>query len=200
MGAAEGSCCTGPGYATPLDATKGPRETIVYLPAIVADGSRPDYLATVDVDPASETYSQVRLCFLIYGFRCNGYHPAQPSPVREGFSDAFAIDLLGPISLETHHPFAAIKWSRSVHMFSMNEACRLSHWPGGFARAGPWHCRHVFRSWQAERFGAGSQMHRAFVNARMAMKWLYKSCLVFRGAWASCARPFTLFRDWALLV
>lgn len=45
------------------DATKGPREKLVYLPAIVADGSRPDYLATVDVDPESETYSQVVLHF-----------------------------------------------------------------------------------------------------------------------------------------
>ncbi|KAK9915575.1 hypothetical protein WJX75_001008 [Coccomyxa subellipsoidea] len=53
------SCCKGPGYATPLEATRGPREKLVYLPAIVADGSRPDYLATVDVDPESATYSQV---------------------------------------------------------------------------------------------------------------------------------------------
>ena len=32
----------------------------MYLPLIVADGSRPDYLATVDVDPASPTYSQAQ--------------------------------------------------------------------------------------------------------------------------------------------
>lgn len=37
----------------------GPRETLLYLPAIVVDGSRPDYLATVDADPKSSTYSQV---------------------------------------------------------------------------------------------------------------------------------------------
>lgn len=55
-----GSCCDGPGYKTPLDAFKnGPREKLLYLPAIVADGSRPDYLATVDADPESSTYSQV---------------------------------------------------------------------------------------------------------------------------------------------
>ena len=40
------------------DAMRGPRETLVYLPAIVPDQSRPDYLATVDVDPTSATYSQ----------------------------------------------------------------------------------------------------------------------------------------------
>ncbi|DBA86469.1 hypothetical protein WJX79_005001 [Trebouxia sp. C0005] len=49
----------GPGFASPLDATKGPREALVYLPCIVPDQSRPDYLATVDVDPSSDTYSQV---------------------------------------------------------------------------------------------------------------------------------------------
>ncbi len=46
-------------YAIAQDAMKGPRETLVYLPAIVPDQSRPDYLATVDVDPSSNTYSQV---------------------------------------------------------------------------------------------------------------------------------------------
>merc|ERR1712001_13344 len=56
--AACGGC--GPGYATPRDAfTTSTREKIVYLPCIVPDKDRPDYLATVDVDPASPTYSQV---------------------------------------------------------------------------------------------------------------------------------------------
>lgn len=40
-------------------AQKGPREQILYLPAIVPDASRPDYLVTIDVDPKSETYQQV---------------------------------------------------------------------------------------------------------------------------------------------
>ncbi|KAK9814393.1 hypothetical protein WJX72_005141 [[Myrmecia] bisecta] len=53
------TCCGGPGYATPLEATKGPREKLLYVPAIVADGSRPDYLATIDVDPASPAFSTV---------------------------------------------------------------------------------------------------------------------------------------------
>merc|ERR1711971_1280098 len=53
-----GGC--GPGYATPRDAFNyGKREKIVYLPCIVPDKDRPDYLATVDVDPESPTYSQV---------------------------------------------------------------------------------------------------------------------------------------------
>lgn len=40
---------------------EGPREEIVYLPCIYrnTDIVKPDYLATVDVDPKSSTYSQV---------------------------------------------------------------------------------------------------------------------------------------------
>mmetsp|Transcript_17020 Transcript_17020/g.15373 ORF Transcript_17020/g.15373 Transcript_17020/m.15373 type:complete len:482 (+) Transcript_17020:60-1505(+) len=56
----ETSCCSGPGYETPLAAfTSGSIEKLIYVPAVVPDGSRPDYLATVDVDPSSETFSQV---------------------------------------------------------------------------------------------------------------------------------------------
>lgn len=52
------------GFATPLDAFKsGTVEKILYLPAVLTRGfngaQNPDYLATVDVDPASPTYSQV---------------------------------------------------------------------------------------------------------------------------------------------
>lgn len=41
--------------------SKGPREQIVYLPCIYRNTGtpKPDYLATVDVDPESPTYSQV---------------------------------------------------------------------------------------------------------------------------------------------
>ncbi|KAG9345317.1 hypothetical protein JZ751_009863 [Albula glossodonta] len=54
-----GGC--GPGYKSPLDAMKGPREEIVYLPCIYrnTDTQKPDYLATVDVDPKSPTYCKV---------------------------------------------------------------------------------------------------------------------------------------------
>lgn len=38
----------------------GPREKLLYIPAIVPDHSRPDYIVTVDVNPESETYLQVR--------------------------------------------------------------------------------------------------------------------------------------------
>lgn len=40
----------------------GPREKIVYLPCIYRNTGtlKPDYLATVDVEPGSPTYSQVK--------------------------------------------------------------------------------------------------------------------------------------------
>jgi selenium-binding protein 1 len=37
----------------------GEKEELLYVPAIVPDHSRPDYLAVVDVKPGSDTYSQV---------------------------------------------------------------------------------------------------------------------------------------------
>ena len=45
----------------------GPLEKIVYLPCVYrnTDIEKPDYLATVDVDPKSTTYCQV-LKFVIY--------------------------------------------------------------------------------------------------------------------------------------
>lgn len=59
----ESSCCrpSGPGFATPLDAMAGPREEILYVTAVYTGTGRgkPDYLATVDVDPKSPTYSRV---------------------------------------------------------------------------------------------------------------------------------------------
>ncbi|XP_068108549.1 methanethiol oxidase [Hyperolius riggenbachi] len=54
-----GSC--GPGYKSPLDAMKGPHEELIYVPCIYRNTgiNKPDYLATVDVDPKSPQYSQV---------------------------------------------------------------------------------------------------------------------------------------------
>ncbi|XP_051127696.1 selenium-binding protein 3-like [Andrographis paniculata] len=57
------SCCgKGPGYATPLDAmVNGPRETLIYVTCVYTGTGRnkADYLATVDIDPSSATYSSV---------------------------------------------------------------------------------------------------------------------------------------------
>ena len=59
----------GPGYASPLDALKnGPREELLYVVCIQPDKTKQDYLATVDVDPKSPTYSQVSI-----SNRCTGH-------------------------------------------------------------------------------------------------------------------------------
>ena len=51
----------GPGYASPAEAMRAPRERLLYTAALYTGTGveAPDYLATVDVDPDSETYSQV---------------------------------------------------------------------------------------------------------------------------------------------
>ena len=53
--------CCGPGYASPAEAMKAPRETLLYTVALyIGTGiQKPDYLATIDADPESRTYSQV---------------------------------------------------------------------------------------------------------------------------------------------
>src|SRR3954470_1387150 len=48
-------------FATPEEARKSPRETLAYVIGVHTGTGvdKPDYLATIDVDPASKTYSQV---------------------------------------------------------------------------------------------------------------------------------------------
>lgn len=56
-----GACCAGPGYASPQEAIKAPREQVVYTICIYTGTGveKPDYLATIDVDQASPTYGEV---------------------------------------------------------------------------------------------------------------------------------------------
>jgi selenium-binding protein 1 len=58
---ATGAACCGPGFATPAEAMTAPAEKLLYTTALYVgtDVKQPDYLATIDVDPASPTYSQV---------------------------------------------------------------------------------------------------------------------------------------------
>ncbi len=60
-GPGEKSPQCGPGYASPQEAMRAPREKILYTTALYTGTGvhEPDYLATVDVDPASPTYSKV---------------------------------------------------------------------------------------------------------------------------------------------
>jgi selenium-binding protein 1 len=56
---AHGQAC-GPTYASPQAAMQAAREQLAFMPAIqVGSRNKPDYLATVDVDPKSATYGQV---------------------------------------------------------------------------------------------------------------------------------------------
>ena len=52
--------CCGPGYASPAEAMKAPREKLLYTVALyIGTGiQKPDYLATIDADPESPTYSK----------------------------------------------------------------------------------------------------------------------------------------------
>ncbi|KAI3915486.1 hypothetical protein MKW92_030268 [Papaver armeniacum] len=56
-------CCSkkGPGYATPMEAISGPKESLIYVTCVYSGTGieKPDYLATIDVDPSSPTYSKV---------------------------------------------------------------------------------------------------------------------------------------------
>ena len=55
------NCCSGPGYASPAEAIKAPREKIVYTICIYTGTGikKPDYLATIDVDEKSSSYGKV---------------------------------------------------------------------------------------------------------------------------------------------
>jgi selenium-binding protein 1 len=52
---------SGPGFCTPEEAMRAQRETLLYVVCLyVGTGiEKPDYLATIDVDPGSPTYSRV---------------------------------------------------------------------------------------------------------------------------------------------
>ena len=58
---APGRSTAGPGYASPAEAIKGPREKLLHVIALYGGTGvrKPDYLATVDVDPKSPNYSKV---------------------------------------------------------------------------------------------------------------------------------------------
>lgn len=59
--AGEAEVCAGRTFASPAKAMQAARERILFVTCVAAgeQRNRPDYLATVDVDPKSPTYSQV---------------------------------------------------------------------------------------------------------------------------------------------
>jgi len=54
-------CCAGRTFASPKEAMLAPPEALLYVPGIYTGTkvNKPDYLATVDVDPKSSTYGKV---------------------------------------------------------------------------------------------------------------------------------------------
>jgi len=56
-----GKACCGPGYASPAEAMQAPREKLLYTVALYTGTGieKPDYLATIDVDPGSKTFGEV---------------------------------------------------------------------------------------------------------------------------------------------
>ncbi|KAK0397811.1 hypothetical protein QR680_002280 [Steinernema hermaphroditum] len=54
-------CCGsgGPGYASPADAINGPKEKVLFVTCPSLDKTKGDVIATVDVDPDSETYNKI---------------------------------------------------------------------------------------------------------------------------------------------
>jgi len=57
----QSNCCSGPGYPSPQEAIKAPKENIVYTVCIYTGTNinKPDYLATIDVDKSSSNYGKV---------------------------------------------------------------------------------------------------------------------------------------------
>src|SRR5688500_9196039 len=55
------SSCCGPGFASPAEAIRAPREKLLYTVAIYTGTGiqKPDYLVTIDADPASPPFSKV---------------------------------------------------------------------------------------------------------------------------------------------
>ena len=89
------TCCHGPGYPSPLEAMRsGPREKLIYVTCVrrnVTPG-KPDYLATVDVDPKSATYSQVGNRFDSRENR-TGSQISQGRPIYKQSNDACTIEI-----------------------------------------------------------------------------------------------------------
>lgn len=50
---------TGPGYCSPEEAMKGPKEEMLYVTCIATAEGKPDYLAVVDIKEGSPTFCQV---------------------------------------------------------------------------------------------------------------------------------------------
>ncbi|RCN48800.1 hypothetical protein ANCCAN_05083 [Ancylostoma caninum] len=51
--------CCGPGFASPKEAMKGPREKVLFVTCAHTSPTGNDMLAAIDVDPDSKTFCQI---------------------------------------------------------------------------------------------------------------------------------------------
>ncbi|MEL6288062.1 MAG: selenium-binding family protein [Pseudomonadota bacterium] len=60
-GKSDGKACCGPGYASPAEAMKAPKEKLLYCVALYTGTGieKPDYIATIDVDPKSKKFGKI---------------------------------------------------------------------------------------------------------------------------------------------
>ncbi|WKY04119.1 hypothetical protein Q1695_005246 [Nippostrongylus brasiliensis] len=72
MSSCKPKCC-GPGYATPKDAIKGPREKVLFVTCAHATADAGDMLAAVDVDPDSDTFCQL-LSKIVFPYKGDEVH------------------------------------------------------------------------------------------------------------------------------
>jgi selenium-binding protein 1 len=129
------ACAT---YASPAEAMKAERETLAYVPAIYSGTGRPlpDYLATVDVNPKSKTYSQVvhRLSMPFrgdelhhYGWNvCSSCH-GQPGKVRQylvipglNSGNVHFVDVSNPSKPRLHKVIEGKEIARKVNLSALH--------------------------------------------------------------------------------
>ncbi|MHC4727828.1 MAG: selenium-binding protein SBP56-related protein, partial [Planctomycetota bacterium] len=129
------ACAT---YASPTAAMQSERETLAYVPAIYSGTGRPlpDYLATIDVNPASKTYSQVvnRLHMPYFGDElhhygwnvCSSCH-GQPGKIRQylvipglNSGNVYFVDVSTPSKPRLHKVIKGREIARKTNLSTLH--------------------------------------------------------------------------------
>jgi selenium-binding protein 1 len=121
-----------PTYATIQDAINSPPEKFAFVPAIYVGTkqARPDYMATVDVDPKSPTYSQVVGRFSMptigdelhhYGWNaCSSCHGEghRRYLVVPGLASGniYIVDAVDPVNLKLHKTISGAEIARQTNL------------------------------------------------------------------------------------
>ena len=127
----------GPGYSSPLEAMKGPREKLLYIPCIYRGTAtkKPDYLATIDCDPASPQYGQVcsqsivssRITILMHAWCMHAYSKWTCKSYRIQYTGKFSsdpivvwfptwlIDCLWKLNMENKHAHLICTYCAGMH-------------------------------------------------------------------------------------